>query len=235
VSSVEGEAGTALAPHLRAEGESAYILTEDSANGRAEAEAFRRAFTDLGGDVVGEGIGGPYGTRLQQARSVGAQGIFAACSGQDATDLLEAYRVANMSAKLMGPMSLTETVDLPKLSALPPDVFTASFYAPDLDNEQNRRFVSSYHKAHGRQPSGFAMAGYDSASVLDKALRLISGDPTPSALNQAFSLLGQIESPRGTWTFNQNRTPQQKWYLRRLRYDGAVPGNMLETDLSVLS
>jgi branched-chain amino acid transport system substrate-binding protein len=235
VSSVEGEAGTALAPHLRAEGESAYILTEDSANGRAEAEAFRRAFTDLGGDVVGEGIGGPYGTRLQQARSVGAQGIFAACSGQDATDLLEAYRVANMSAKLMGPMSLTETVDLPKLSALPSDVFTASFYAPDLDNEPNRRFVSSYHKAHGRQPTAFAMAGYDSASVLDKALRLISGDPTPSALNQAFSLLGQIESPRGTWTFNQNRTPQQKWYLRRLRYDGAVPGNMLETDLSVLS
>ena len=234
-SSVEGEAGTALAPYLRAEGNSAYVVAEDSANGRAEAEAFRRAYTDLGGAVVGDAVGGPYGSRLQQARSLGARSIFAACSGQDAADLLEAYRVAGLAAKLMGPLSLTETVDLSKLSALPGNVFTSSYYAPDLDNEPNRRFVASYHKAHGIQPTGFAMAGYDSASVLDKALRLVSGEPTASALNQAFSLLGQIDSPRGTWTFNQNRTPQQKWYLRRLRNDGAVPANVLETDLSVLS
>ena len=41
--------------------------------------------------------------------------------------------------------------------------------------------MSSYHKAHGVQPTGFAMAGYDSASVLDKVLRLVDGEPTPSA------------------------------------------------------
>ena len=235
VSSVEGEAGTALAPYQRAEGDAAYVLVEDSANGRAEGAAFRRAFTDLGGEIVGDAVGGPYSSRLQQARSSGARSIFAACSGQDAVDLIEAYRNSGLSIKLMGPPSLTETVDLAKLSGLPDNVFTASPYAADLDNEPNRRFVSSYHKAHGIQPSGFAMCGYDSASVLDKALRLVVGEPTPSTLNQAFSLLGQIESPRGTWTFNQNRTPQQKWYLRRLGLDGAVAANILDTDLSVLS
>ena len=68
------------------------------------------------------------------------------------------------------------------------------------------------------------MAAYDSASVLDKALRLMGDDLTPVDLNQAFSLLGQIESPRGIWAFNINRTPQQKWFLRRLRLDGQVAG-----------
>ena len=38
------------------------------------------------------------------------------------------------------------------------------YYAPDLDNEVNRRFVSSYHKKHGVQPSAYAMAAYDSAA-----------------------------------------------------------------------
>jgi branched-chain amino acid transport system substrate-binding protein len=236
VSSVEGEAGMALAPHIRGSGTTAYMLYEDTANGRAEAEAFRRAFTDLGGRIVGESSSdGQFGARLQDARDEGASAIFAAHSGQTAAALLEAYRNSGLPIRLMGPLSLTETVDLLALPALPANVYTSSFYAADLDNEENRRFVSSYHKVHGIQPSGFAMAAHDSASVLDKALRLVEGDPTPAALNQAFSLLGQIDSPRGTWTFNQNRTPQQKWYLRRLRLDGKVPANMLDTDLSVLS
>jgi branched-chain amino acid transport system substrate-binding protein len=54
-------------------------------------------------------------------------------------------------------------------------------------------------------------------------------------LNRAFSLLGQIESPRGTWAFNHNRSPQQKWYLRKLRLDGQLPANLLDADLAVLS
>jgi branched-chain amino acid transport system substrate-binding protein len=79
------------------------------------------------------------------------------------------------------------------------------------------------------------MSAYDSASVLDKALRLIDEVPSPEGLNRAFSLLGQIESPRGTWAFNHNRSPQQKWYLRKLRLDGQLPANLLDADLAVLS
>lgn len=235
VSHVEGEAGIALAPYARDEGSGTYLLYDES-SGRAEAEAFRRAFADLGGVVLGEYAGGSsFGARLNEARNLGADTIFAAYTGDRASELLQAYRDSGMSIKLIGPATLTETIDLNTLSPLPDNVYTASFYAPDIDNEANRRFVSSYHKVYGVQPSSFAMAGYDSASVLDKALRLIEGEPNAAALNQAFSLLGQIDSPRGIWTFNQNRTPQQRWSLRRLRRDGQVAGNLLDADLMVLS
>ena len=153
-----------------------------------------------------------------------------------AQDFLDAYRRSGMTTKVLGPGSLTETVDLPKLAPLPQQVYTAMPYAYDLDNESNRRFVSSYHKTYGKAPSVYAMTAYDAASVIDKGLRLIEDDvPAAVALNQAFSLLGQIDSPRGAWTFDINRTPQQKWYLRRLRLDGQVAGNLLDTDLTVLS
>lgn len=233
---VEGECGYALAPFARSEGENAYLLYEDAPAGREEAAAFRKAYADFGGRIVGQAEGRvSFPARLQAVRSSGADVIFASYSGGDAAALIDAYRASGLTIKLLGPGSLTETADLSKMSALPERVYTAMYYAADLNNEENRRFVSSYHKVHGVQPSAYAMAAYDSASVLDKALRLISGDPTAIELNKAFSLLGQIDSPRGAWTFNINRSPQQKWYLRRLRLDGMVPANLLDADLAVLS
>jgi branched-chain amino acid transport system substrate-binding protein len=236
VSHVEGEAGRAAAPFARGEGGRAYVIYEESATAAEEARQFMEAYRDVGGQIAGESRGkGGHSLRLQQAANQGADVIFAAVSGNDAGNLLEAYRVADLRQKLVGPGSLTETVDLTKMTRLPQEVYTAMYYAPDLDNEVNRRFVSSFHKQHGVPPSTFAMAAYDTAATLDKALRLTPNDLTPAALNRAFSLLGQLDSPRGIWAFNIKRTPQQKWFMRKLRLDGQVPANLLDTDLTVLS
>ncbi len=238
-SSVEGDAGRSLAQYAKVEGPRTYILREDTPSGRAEADAFRGAFIDLGGQVIGESSGtAGLGARLQAARTNNADSVFATYSGAEAAAVLDAYRAAHqagvLTVKLLGTGSLTETIDLTKIGPLPADVYTSMYYAADLDNEANRRFVSDFHKTHGIQPSGYAMAAYDSAAVLNKALGLIPGAPNAAALNQAFSLLGQIDSPRGNWTFNINRSPQQKWYLRKLHLDGMVPANLLDTDLAVL-
>ena len=235
VSYVEGEAGRSLASYARSEGARAYLLYEDSSSGKAESDAFRNGFEDLGGTIAGEMVGtNNFTGRLSTIRNSNVNSIFAMYSGGDASALLEAYKASGLNIKLLGTGNLTETIDLTKLAALPEGVYTSMYYAADLDNEANRRFVSGYHKAHGVQPSGYAMSAYDSASVLDKALHLVDGSPNAAALNQAFSLLGQIDSPRGTWTFNINRSPQQKWYLRKLHLDGMVPANLLDTDLTVL-
>jgi branched-chain amino acid transport system substrate-binding protein len=236
VSQVEGEAGRALAAYAIGEGTTAYIIRDQTTTSAEEAREFANALADAGGRVVEESVGvGGYGARLQRAANSLARVVFASYSGNDALALLQAYRASGLQRKLIGPGSLTETADLSKLGRMPERVYTAMFYAPDIDNEVNRRFVSSYHKKHGVQPSAYAMAANDSAAVLDKALRLTGEDLTPAALNRAFSLLGQMESPRGVWAFNINRTPQQKWFLRRLRLDGQVAANMLDADLAVLS
>jgi branched-chain amino acid transport system substrate-binding protein len=233
---VEGEAGRALAPYAHTEGQSAYVLNEDTPAGREEASAFRSAFTDMGGRIVGQAEGRiPFATRLQVVKASGANVLFASYTGADAEALLDAYRTSGLTIKLLGPASLTDTADLSKLSALPSRVYTAMYYAADLNNEENRRFVSSYHNVHGVQPNAYAMAAYDSAAVLDKALHLVPDAPSATEINKAFSMLGQIDSPRGVWTFNINRSPQQKWYLRRLQLDGMVPANLLDAELAVLS
>jgi branched-chain amino acid transport system substrate-binding protein len=236
VSYVEGQAGRALAPYVYGDGRKAYLLYDETSSSAAEAQGFAGAFEDLGGTVVADvSAKGNFALRMQQVRSSGANVLFCAYTGTDALQLLDAFRTSGLDIRLIGPAALTETVELGRLTSLPDRVYTASNYAPDLDNEDNRRFVANYHKAYGVQPSSTAMAAYDTASVLNKALRLITGVPNAVDLNRALGLLGQIDSPRGLWTFSVNRTPQQKWYLRRLRMDGQVPANLLDADLAVLS
>jgi len=106
-------------------------------------------------------------------------------------------------------------------------------YAPDLDNGANRIFASEYQKAYNAPPSTYAMASYDAAAVLDKALELAI-DLTSQSVNIALSKIGQIDSPRGSWQFNQSRTPLQRWYLRQVRKEGQVLTNALLGDLAML-
>jgi len=247
VGAVLGDAGRAIADFAIRQGSRAYILWDTTSVGAAEAEVFRIAFTDLGGTIVNDpnavSSNADYRTpgldnlqaRLAEADDLNAHTIFAAFAGDEARQVLEAYRASGLTIPLLGTPSLTETVDLAALGIeLPERVYTSMYYAPDLDNDANRRFVTEYHRTHGTQPSGYAMAAYDCGSVLSRALSLVPGDPTGAQVNRALSQLGQIESPRGTWTFNINRSPQQKWYLRRLGYDGMVPANLLDTDLLVV-
>ena len=247
VGAVLGDAGRAIADFAIRQGSRAYILWDTTSVGAAEAEVFRIAFTDLGGTIVNDpnavSSNADYRTpgldnlpaRLNEAEDLNADTIFAAFSGTEAQQVLEAYRAARLTIPLLGTASLTETVDLAALGTeLPDRVYTSMYYAADLDNDANRQFVTEYHREHGTQPTGYAMAAYDCGAVLSRALSLIPGDPTGAEVNRALSQLGQIDSPRGTWTFNINRSPQQKWYLRRLGYDGMVPANLLDTDLLVV-
>jgi branched-chain amino acid transport system substrate-binding protein len=238
-SSVQGDAGRSLAAYARQLGPRAYVMTDDSSTGTEEAAKFEIDFEDLGGTILNKTAGftapGSISGKLSDARNRSAHTIFACYSGDQATQVLTSHFDLSIPTTLLGPPSLTETIDLAALGpGLPKPVYTSSFYAPDLTNDANRRFVTDYHRTHGLQATGYAMAAYDSAAVLSRAVSLVVGDPTGPEINRAFSSLGQIESPRGTWAFNINRSPQQKWYLRRLSLDGRVPSNLLDTDLVVL-
>jgi branched-chain amino acid transport system substrate-binding protein len=235
-SSMEGEAGKSLAAYARAEGQNAYLFYDDTTPAREEVAAFRAAFTDIGGRIVGDVPGKvAFGTRMATAKAAQPNVIYAAHTGDVAAALIDAYRTAGITAKLIGPGTLTETTDLTKLSALPSGIYTSMFYATDLDNSPNQVFVASYHKTYGSAPSSFAAAAYDSAFILDHALARQNGATDPEVLDKDLGKLGQMDSPRGVWTFNLNRSPQQRWYLRQLREDGSVPANMVETDLTVLT
>jgi branched-chain amino acid transport system substrate-binding protein len=245
---VNDEAGRALGGYLGGSarrGQSVYVIYDDSEQGREQGTGFLRTFNGLvghpptAGDPVQVQLAGnpnpSFGAYLNQIRGSGAKAVFAAFDGSAAAAFVRAYWAAKIPAPLYAPGFVTEGA--PAMGAVgeaASGIYTAMNYAPDLDNGANRTFASAYQQAYKVLPSTYAMASYDAASVLDKALELAAGDLAPQSINTALSEIGQIDSPRGSWQFNQTRTPLQRWYLRQVRREGGVMTNMLLGDLAML-
>jgi branched-chain amino acid transport system substrate-binding protein len=168
--------------------------------------------------------------------------VFAACSGQAAIDLVNAYRAARIKTPLYGPGSLTEgavstgtLMDEESTNAL--GVFTAMDYAPNLDNPQNQAFAAAYYTATHPSiaPTTLAMTTYDAATVLDTVVPLIHSEVTRENLAAALRSRAQFPSPRGPWEFNDQSTPRQHWYLREVQRDGMVMLNLVVQAIDMLN
>ncbi|MER7008921.1 ABC transporter substrate-binding protein [Dactylosporangium sp. NPDC000555] len=204
-----------------------------------EVRSFVEFIKGAGGDIAGQPKTTPFGGKdfsalLTQVKQSGAAAMYASYSGAAAVEFVKQFHNARFPVgfKLLAPGSLTEGYVLKQQGDAAKDVYTALNYSPDLDNAANRRFIANYQKAFGAIPSTYAMASYDAAAVLDKAITDATRNLDSFSLNAAIGHLGQIDSPRGGWQFTQNRTPLQRWYLRQVRPDGALLSNVLTAELT---
>jgi len=215
--------------------DSVAIIAPDHQAGRDDVRGFLDAY---GGPVEGQPIYTPPGTNLQPQlntmKNSGARAVFCFFGGAQAVEFVKQYRQAGLTQDLYAPGFLTEGVMLRQEGDAARGIYTSMNYSPDLDNEANRRFASAYQQQYSSVPTTYAMASYDAAFVLDKAIKVAGADPTPQTVNLALGKIGTIDSPRGAWQFNQNRTPLQKWYLRQVRPDGGVLSNTVLSQLSTL-
>jgi branched-chain amino acid transport system substrate-binding protein len=215
--------------------DSVAIIAPDHQAGRDDVRGFLDAY---GGPVEGQPIYTPPSTNLQPQlntmKNSGARAVFCFFGGAQAVEFVKQYRQAGLTQDLYAPGFLTEGVMLRQEGDAARGIYTSMNYSPDLDNEANRRFASAYQQQYSSVPTTYAMASYDAAFVLDKAIKVAGADPTPQTVNLALGKIGTIDSPRGAWQFNQNRTPLQKWYLRQVRPDGGVLSNTVLSQLSTL-
>ncbi|QGN46223.1 ABC transporter substrate-binding protein [Micromonospora sp. WMMD558] len=178
-----------------------------------------------------------YATDIDRALDAEPTAMFCFFNGEAAVKFIKQLRDAGFRGTVYAPGFLTEGKVLESFENTPGDALgiqTALNYSADINNAANRLFASAYRKKHGSSPTTYAMASYDAAQVLDQAIRIAGDSPTPQQVNLALGRVGQIDSPRGVWQFNQPRTPQQKWYLREVQMDGQVLSNVLITELATL-
>jgi branched-chain amino acid transport system substrate-binding protein len=175
-----------------------------------------------------------FSTELSALAASNAEAVFCFYAGAFAWNFVKQFRRAGLKQTLFACGFLTEGAPLTSEGKDALTIKTCLNYSPDLDNPANRLFASQYFQTYNRAPTTFAMAAYDAATVLDKAITLAGNDLTPQALNLAIGRVGQVNSPRGPWEFSQNRTPLQKWYLREVRYDGPVISNVVLQELVTL-
>ena len=218
---------------------SVYLICADYQGGKDEITGFLNTFTPAGGKVEGQPLYTPFTATnfapfLAQIRNSNAKAVFCFYAGSSAVPFVKQYRDAGLTQELYAPGFLTEGAILKSQGDAAKGIYTSMNYSPDLDNAANRTFASEYQKVYNLVPTTYAMASYDAAAVLDKAITLAGPGLTSQTLNAAIGRIGSIDSPRGPWQFNQTRTPLQKWYLRQVRLDGAVLSNGVISELVTL-
>lgn len=245
---VNDEAGLALGPYLNqqvpADGRVAIVAPQYEA-GQDLVQGFRQSFGEADDRIADPVIwarhfaGKPprnaYAAQIDELMNRNPDAIYCYFYGDAAVEFLKRLHEAGYRKPIYAPGFLTEGQVLSQLKVSEVEgILTSLNYSADLNNAANRRFAAAFRKAHGSTPTTYAMASYDAAQVLDKGIRLAAKDLSPLQLNLALGKVGQIDSPRGPWQFNQPRYPQQKWYLRRVQPDGQVLSNVLIGELATL-
>ena len=218
-----------------------YLLAADYQAGIDEIEGFKKSFLPAGGEVADE-VYTPFPTTtnyqpfLANIRKSDANAVFTFYAGGAAVDFVKQYQAfgLNDTVDLYAPGFLTEGGVLDAQGPAAEGTLTSMNYNHDLDNEVNKEFVAAYEKAYDEKPTTYAMATYDAAQVLDKAIEGAGDDLTSVTLNEAIGEIGEIESPRGTWHFNDIGTPVQMWYLREVQEVDGGYANVVVDELGIL-
>ncbi|MFD9333064.1 ABC transporter substrate-binding protein [Streptomyces sp. NPDC060028] len=226
---VNDEPGKALGKHVAEKaGGPVFLIAAGYQAGKDEVEGFKSTFLPAGGKIAGEEVYTPFpGTKnfqpyLAQIEKSGAKAVFCFYAGGAAVDFVKQYRDFGLAGKipLYAPGFLTEGGVLKGQGDAATGILTALNYSADLDNAANKQFAPAYASAYGSAPTTYAMASWDAAQVLDQAIRTVAasgGSVTSETVNAAIAKAGDIDSPRGTWRFNNGGTPVQPWYLREVR------------------
>ena len=98
-------------------------------------------------------------------------------------------------------------------------IFDTAHWAMDLSNEANRKFVAAFEKEYDRLPSVFAAQGYDTALMIDAAVRDVKGNLSDKKAVRQALMKANFKSVRGDLKFNSNQFPIQNYYLRVVTKD----------------
>lgn len=216
-----------------------YVMAPDYAAGHETVQGFRETFEAAGGDVAGESFT-PFGTTsnwqpyLSKVKASGAKALYVFYAGGEAVKFVQQYAKFGLgqSVPLYSPGFLTEGGVLAAQGQAAVGVQTSLHYSNAIDTPENAEFIEAYQAAcEGAVPTAYSVQAYDAAAALDLALTEADGTDGES-IARALSSVGEIPSPRGAWSFDENHNPDQVYYLREVRNEGGTLANVIVEPLT---
>ncbi|HEY6864406.1 MAG TPA: ABC transporter substrate-binding protein [Burkholderiales bacterium] len=199
-----------------------YMLAPNYQAGKDSLAGFKRFYK---GSIVGEvytQLGQlDYSAELAQVRAAKPQAVYIFLPGGMGINFIKQFVAAGLSRdiQLITPgfssdQDIIRAVGEPMLG-----IHDAAHWALDLDNAANRKFVAAFEKEYGRLPTVYASQGYDTALLIDAAVRDVKGKVEDrEALRHALKA-AKFDSVRGPFKFNRNQYPIQNYYLRVVAKD----------------
>lgn len=201
-----------------------YLMVPNYQAGKDSVAGFK---LDYKGEIVEESYM-PLNTldfqpELSKISSQKPDAVFTFMPGGLGVNLVKQYKQAGLAESI--PVLSAFTVDestLPAQQEAAVGMFGGANWAPNLDNPQNKKFVSAYEATYNSVPGTYAMQAYDAAMLIDSAVKGLKGDLTNKDAVAAALKKADFTSLRGPFKFNTNGYPIQDFYLTKVakRPDG---------------
>src|ERR671914_561085 len=188
-----------------------YVGGTDAANG------FKRYYKGKLVDEMYTKLGQlDYAAEISQIRAAKPEALYAFLPGGMGVNFIKQFVAAGLSRdiQLVVPLwgsdqDIIRAVGDPMLG-----LFSVGHWTIDLDNPANRKFVAEFEKEYKRLPTGYAASGYDTALLMDAAIRKVKGKIEDKEALRAALRAADFKSVRGEFKFGPNQYPVQNYYLQ---------------------
>jgi branched-chain amino acid transport system substrate-binding protein len=200
------------------------IIVPNYQAGKDAAAGFKHKFT---GEILDEmyvPLGQlDYSAEISRIAAASPDAIFAFIPGGMGINFVKQFRQSGLADKITFLSAFTvDESTLPAQQDAALGMLAGSDWAPNLDTPQNKAFVDEYVKEYNAIPATYAMQAYDTAMLIDSAVRAVKGNLADKDALRAALKKADFKSLRGGFTFNNNHYPIQDFYLTKVakRPDG---------------
>jgi branched-chain amino acid transport system substrate-binding protein len=157
-----------------------------------------------------------YAAELSQIRAAKPEALYVFLPGGMGINFIKQFVASGMSRdiQLIVPLwgsdqDIIRAVGDPMLG-----LFSVGHWSLDFDNPANKKFVAEFEKEYKRLPTGYAATGYDTAMLIDSAIRKVKGKIEDKNALRAALRAADFKSVRGDFKFGKNQFPVQNYYLQ---------------------
>jgi branched-chain amino acid transport system substrate-binding protein len=155
-----------------------------------------------------------FSAEIAQIQAANPKAVYAFLPGGLGINFVKQWAQAGLNKKItLLTTSTTDGIGLPAMGDAAIGVVSGTFWGPDFANAANQKFVKDFEAKYKRIPSQYAAQAYDSALLLDSALRKVKGDVTDKKAMQAALKAADFKSVRGDFKFNNNNFPIQDLHM----------------------
>jgi len=192
------------------------FLAPNYVGGKDAATGFKRYYKGKLVDEVYTQLGQlDYSAEISRIRAAKPEALYVFLPGGMGINFIKQFVASGLSqdVQLIVPLwgsdqDIIRAVGEPMLG-----LFSTAHWSLDLDNPANRKFVAAFEAEYKRLPTGYAASGYDTAQLIDSAVRKVKGRLEDKDALRTAIRAADFKSVRGEFKFNHNQFPVQNYYL----------------------
>ncbi|OYD85822.1 ABC transporter substrate-binding protein [Azospirillum brasilense] len=225
----------AVGKHVQDEGlKKVYLMAPNYPAGKDGLAGFKRYYKGaVAGEVYTQVGQLDYAAELAQLKAAAPDAVYVFYPGGMGINFIKQYEQAGLkgAVPLFGPGFSFDQDILAAVGESALGVKNSAQWSPDLDNAANKKFVADFKAKYGRIPSMYAAQGYDTALLIDTAVKAVGGNLKDKDKLRAALASAKLQSLRGEVAFNTNHYPIHNIYLREVvkGADGAVTNKTVAT------